>query len=184
MADHADIIDCEIWKPVLHWEGLYEVSDLGNVRSLDRIIYRKNGVPMRHRGKALRPTLNEGRGGRLSVHLRDGNRAERREVHVLVCQSFHGPKPSEGMVAAHWDGDASNNKETNIRWATQAENMADAMRHGTLWRGGSGRRPAHAKEVVNSVIADIRGGYSVSDVAMRRSVSLSTAYRLKRLVRY
>lgn len=51
-------------------------------------------------------------------------------VHALVCEAFHGPKPCSLHETAHWDGDRTNNRQENLRWATKVENGADAKRHG------------------------------------------------------
>jgi predicted DNA-binding protein (UPF0251 family) len=54
-----------------------------------------------------------------------------RRVHRLVCEAFHGPPPP-GTECAHGDGDALNNDADNLRWALHADNIADAIRHGTF----------------------------------------------------
>lgn len=56
-------------------------------------------------------------------------------VHVILCEIFHGPRPSQSHQVAHWDGVRSNNRATNLRWATARENSADKFRHGTVLRG-------------------------------------------------
>lgn len=53
-------------------------------------------------------------------------------VHVLVCETFHGPKPTPKHEVAHGDGDPENNRADNLRWATHVENSADMKWHGTL----------------------------------------------------
>lgn len=63
----------------------------------------------------------------------DGKRLDRR-VHNLILLAFVGPRPS-GMVGCHRDGNRSNNRPNNLRWDTQASNIADKVRHGTAQRG-------------------------------------------------
>ena len=58
----------------------------------------------------------------------------RKSVHVVIAESFHGPRPN-GMLACHNDGDKSNNAPSNIRWATPKENMDDKIIHGTQFYG-------------------------------------------------
>lgn len=60
--------------------------------------------------------------------MRDG-KSRQVTVHVAVCEAFHGPRPT-GYVAAHADGNKRNNSANNLRWATQAENVQDAIMHG------------------------------------------------------
>ncbi|WP_208609489.1 HNH endonuclease signature motif containing protein [Streptomyces atriruber] len=55
-------------------------------------------------------------------------------AHFLVCVAFHGPRPTASHQVAHGDGDPTNNRPCNLRWATPAENSAGAVRHGTAGR--------------------------------------------------
>ncbi|WHP18827.1 NUMOD4 motif-containing HNH endonuclease [Cellulomonas sp. ES6] len=118
----------ERWLPVLGYEGLYEVSDLGRVRSMPREVQNGRGV-MVAGGRLLKPTVSERRGS-LIVSLSVHNRAESRLVHRLVLESFVGPRP-DGMEACHGDGDPGNNRLSNLRWDTHESNMDDQRRHGT-----------------------------------------------------
>jgi NUMOD4 motif-containing protein/HNH endonuclease len=125
----------EVWRPIPGYVGAYDVSNLGRVRSVDRVITRmtKRGpVPARLRGRVLR--TNRTRGGYLTVTL--GGRTV--YVHALVLSTFVGPRPA-GKQAAHWDGDRSNNRLGNLRWASPSENNLEKARHGTL-RQASCRR--------------------------------------------
>lgn len=180
MADSIHNDSVEIWKPVLGWEGLYEVSSEGRVRSLDRLIECKDGRLMRWRGKLLTPTVNRGRGGHLSVHFRDRGRGERREVQGVVCGAFHGPKPGPGLVAAHWDGNPANNRAGNLRWTTQKENMADARRHGTLATRSNGRPDAYSSETLAAAVSRFSSGGGIRDVMREYGVSQRTAYRFRK----
>lgn len=115
----------ERWLPVPGYEGLYEVSDRGRVRSLDRVVNHASG-PSRRKGVMLRSMLN---GGRQQVSLwRDGQR-KMRFTHHLVLEAFVGPRP-EGLECLHWDDDPANNRLENLRWGTSAENKHDAVRNG------------------------------------------------------
>lgn len=117
----------EKWLPVVGYEGLYEVSDHGRVRSLDRVIEYVDGRKCWRPGKMLSPSwAGSPRHPRLSVKIRDGNC---RTVHSLVLTAFVGPCP-DGMEGCHNDGDPANNRVTNLRWDTHTENMRDVLRHG------------------------------------------------------
>lgn len=110
----------EYWRPVKGFEGLYEVSSAGQVRSLPR--GRSAGCA------ALRPGAN--RRGHLHVTLSAGNVQTTRYVHKLVAEAFIGPCP-DGQEVRHWDGNPANNTVGNLRYGTRAENLLDAVRHGT-----------------------------------------------------
>ena len=121
----------ENWKPVVGYEGLYEVSDHGNVRSLDREVETSNqhgSFVRKYKGRALNPKANTN--GRLQVNLcRDGQMSWRL-VHRLVLEAFRGSCP-DGHECCHYDDDPTNNRLENLRWDTRSENILDRVRNGT-----------------------------------------------------
>jgi hypothetical protein len=121
----------EVWRPVVGYEGLYEVSDMGRVRSMDRWLLCRDGQLQWHRSKVLKP-LDNGKGYRgVSLsNLCESVKPIRLYVHSIVLESFIGPRPSDHQ-AAHGDGDRSNNRLSNLRWATVSDNNADKLDHGT-----------------------------------------------------
>lgn len=119
----------ERWLPVVGWEGLYEVSDQGRVRSLPREVNNRWGTTCRRSGRLLAPVARKD--GYLHVTLYDSGKQRHRPIHVLVLEAFVGPRP-DGHVACHWDGDRRNASLGNLRWDTPAANSADMIRHGTV----------------------------------------------------
>jgi len=124
----------ERWLPVVGYEGLYEVSDLGRVRSLVRYLRGGRGAPLRAYGGGILAQNPRG-GGYPGVSLSKDGKVVTRLVHILVCTAFYGPKPADKDVVAHNDGDPANPKASNLRWATHQENEADKIRHGTKLLG-------------------------------------------------
>ena len=118
----------EQWRPVVGYEGHYEVSDHGRVRSLDRIMERKDGVLHPYKGKVLRTTYNH-EGGHRTVQMSRGKGLRRFYVHRLVLEAFVGPCP-KGMVTCHLDDDPENNHLANLRWDTESANQYDKVRNG------------------------------------------------------
>lgn len=118
----------EIWLPVVGWEGYYEVSDQGRVRSLDRHILATNGRSRKQKGRILSPRAKTS--GHLQLCLRSGNRVETPSVHRVVALAFLGKCP-DGMECLHTDGNPSNNHVGNLSWGTRSENRYDMVRHGT-----------------------------------------------------
>lgn len=116
----------ENWLPVVGWEGLYEVSDHGQVRSLDRV------VAFGHQQRQVRGRILGGgrshNGVRFAV-LCNGPDQVQRSVHRLVLEAFVGPCP-EGMEGCHWDDDNDNNHLSNLRWDTHQANEQDKVRNG------------------------------------------------------
>ena len=125
----------EEWKPVVGYEGLYEVSSLGRVRRLDTVVEmppsrrHPDGWARTVRGGVLRPGGNA-RTPYLSVALCREGRQKTFGVHNLVCEAFHGPKPFPKAEVRHLDGEGANNVLDNLCWGTHSENVRDTIRHG------------------------------------------------------
>lgn len=115
----------EEWRWVVGYEGYYEVSSLGRVRSVPRIVRYRSGRVAKLRGRSL------GFDGSTypRVMLTDGERRAFRYIHHLVAESFHGVRP-DGMEVRHLDGDPTNNAAANLKWGTSSENNDDIVRHG------------------------------------------------------
>jgi len=110
------------WRDVPSYEGLYEVSDRGEVRSLRRM------------GKALtsgRPLrLAKSGNGYLRVTLSQGGKAQRFSIHRIVLTAFIGI-PNEHQEARHLNGCRTDNRLSNLAWGSRSENAQDRIRHGT-----------------------------------------------------
>lgn len=136
----------EVWRPVIGYEGKYEVSSFGRARSLMHR-HGRRATPI-----VLRPARNGSKAEHLMVSLCrtvDGVwQRKSRLVHVLVLEAFVGPRPGS-LFGLHRDGDAVNNYYENLYWGTQTDNMADARRHGTI---AEGERNGHAKLTVENVM--------------------------------
>jgi hypothetical protein len=133
------ILHLEQWRPVVGHPG-YEVSDLGRVRSLDRIVEAKGatGGPRRYKGQMLNPGPSNF--GHLSVVL---GRHKTRMVHTLVLEAFVGPRP-KGMDGCHGPGGTQDNRLENLRWDTRSNNILDGVRAGTWF---SAARVKHNKKM-------------------------------------
>ena len=143
----------EKWLPAVGYEGLYEVSSIGRVRSLDKLVYCKDGrAPRMHRGR-VRKLYTHPR-GHLIVTLcaSDGSR-KIAKVHRLVLEAFVGPNPP-GLECCHNNGDPSDNRVENLRWGTHRENMRDKIKHGTNWG-----RFAGVEQCVNGHVFDAENTY-------------------------
>lgn len=101
----------EEWRPVKHYEGMYSVSNLGRVRSEDRVITSKAGRKRSYKGQLLRYNTN-GR-GLLFVTLCWSGQPQSLLVHDLVARAFLGPRP-EGLVVKHGPGGKLDNRPENL----------------------------------------------------------------------
>lgn len=112
------------WRPIPEWEGFYEVSNDGQVRSLARFNRRGIAVPSR-----MRRTSKAQAGGYPTVSLCLDGAKFQRTVHRLVMLAFVGECPT-GLEVLHSDGDPENNRLSNLSYGTHAENNRDIVRHG------------------------------------------------------
>lgn len=122
----------EIWRTLPDWEGIYEVSDSGRVRSLDRITSRG-----RLRGRVLSPGISN---GYLTVCLSGDGRRRTAKVHTLVAETFLGPRPADRVVC-HGNGDKTDNRLANLRYDSPSENVRDVVRHGRHVQANKTRCP-------------------------------------------
>lgn len=116
----------EEWRAVPGYEGLYEVSDQGRVRSMPRRDRRGRAWP----GKTLSIGLTGPRRNYAAVTLSRDGAYRTRTIHTLVLLAFVGPRPGR-QEGCHRDGDTSNNRLKNLRWGTSGSNKLDAVAHGT-----------------------------------------------------
>lgn len=151
----------EKWKPAPGWEGIYKVSSLGRVVrvSTDRFLrpFERRGYPR--------------------VHLRDGERDQFVDVHLLVCRAFHGEPPSPEMQAAHRNGVRTDCRSANLQWKTPVENCADKVRHGTAPIGQKNPRakltPRKAKRLRDADPDEL------PKLAKRYGIAVATARKVK-----
>lgn len=113
----------EEWRPIDEFDG-YEVSNIGRVRSLPRIITLKNGRTERFNGGIVSITVNKKCFNRLYVSLRKtgDKKTYKRYVHRLVAQAFI-PNPNNYCEINHIDENPSNNSVSNLEWCTRKYNL-------------------------------------------------------------
>lgn len=159
----------EVWKSVVDSDA-YEVSSLGRIRSLSRVIVRKDGKRLPLAGKVLSPAANSG--GYMTAEIDEHSRS----IHRLVAESFIGPCPG-GMEVNHRDGVKANNVPSNLEYTTHSQNIQHAYANG-LKRGYCGESNSCAK-LTRAIVDEVRiryakGGISQNALGREYGVCQST----------
>lgn len=132
----------EIWKDIPSYEGYYQVSNIGNFRSLPRIVKYKSTGTRNYPGKPLLTETAKDNYQRI-VLMKDGKKI-RYQAHKLVALAFI-PNPENKPFINHIDGNKSNNKVENLEWCTASENMVHADKTGL--RDMSKHHPSNSKKI-------------------------------------
>lgn len=148
-------MNVEIWKDVVGYENLYQVSNAGRVRSVNRTILDANGKIVRYKGKELR--LRQ-KGGYSYALLCNGHEKAFR-VHRLVAFAFI-PTSDTTLQVNHINGDKLDNRVENLEWCTASENQKHSYKvlgkkKSRFWRGKSGAEHPLSKRIVNIVTGDV-----------------------------
>lgn len=118
------IIITEVWKDVKEYEGLYQVSNLGQIRSLDRYVIRKDGVRQFKKGKIIKPIENSD--GYYQLKLCKNGKSHTKRVHIIVAEHFL-EKPIDykntQYEVNHKDFNRKNNSFDNLEYLTHIENI-------------------------------------------------------------
>lgn len=141
----------EIWKDVFGYEGIYQVSNFGNVKSIDRIVTFINGKEVFFKGVYLKKSFD--RDGYIHLSLTKNRVSKNYFVHRLVAISFI-PNILNKPLVNHIDGNKSNNIVSNLEWSTLSENRQHAYRTG-LQRGAFGSKQTLSK-LTDEKVLEIR----------------------------
>lgn len=169
----------EEWRPVVGLVGLYEVSNLGRVRNVERTVWRRGGrgsdpdklYASKCRSKVR--TLYQTEDGYQQLKLTERGSIL---VHTLVLEALVGPCP-DGKEACHDDGNPGNNKLSNLRWDSPAGNAADRTRHG---RSARGENQGGAKLTAIDVVAIRASGARRCDLARQYGVTPENIGRIRK----
>jgi hypothetical protein len=177
------MIEQEEWRPVRGFEGLYEASSLGRIRSLARTVAvngDKNRAHTRTYSASIRkPHLRKS--GYLDVSLWSEGRQHNRYLHVWICEAFHGERPA-GLEVAHNDGNSLNCSARNLRWDTPKSNTADKWAHGTMLAGAT--HPL--AKLTDEMVREIRStkGATHKQIAAKFGISCSQVSRIRKRARW
>lgn len=140
----------EVWKDIEGYEGLYQISNLGRVRSLDRKIEYSNGHIVLHKGKMLKPFPDKGR-EYLNVNLNKNGKNTKFRINRLVALAFISNEEHKSQVN-HKDENKQNNRVDNLEWVTPKENSNWGTR--SLRSGLSRRKAIWGYNIINGSIIE------------------------------
>lgn len=158
------------WKPIPGFEGFYEITATGRVRSVDRSFVNKHGQFRHFPSKELHPTCTT---GYAKVVLTKNGQKKTTCVHQLVMLTFRGPTP-KGLNICHNDSDGTNSRLDNLRFDTPTGNSLDRRLHGTHIEGEQHKRAKLTNAKVLRIRKMIARGYDRREVAASFGVAYTT----------
>ena len=152
----------EEWRDIPEYDGRYQISNYGRVRSIPYVRYQQSkhpGVMMykHHPGKIMTPTGNGN--GYLIIGLRNGKHRKNYYIHRLVAEAFI-PNPDGLKEVNHIDYNKGNNIVTNLEWVSRKENLD--WSHGRGWHTRSEQSTARLTNIGMRYISIRNGKYRVS----------------------
>ncbi len=160
-------LDGEIWKPVVGYEGIYEVSNVGRIKSLQRIVHHDKCKTKYCSERIMRFDVNYGYN---IVSIRINKKYKRVRVHRMVAEAFI-PNPEEKPCVNHINGIKTDNRVENLEWCTDKENMEHAAANQLTSKGQSHYKAKLTDEQVVSIFKRVKGGEQGAEVAREFKVS-------------
>ena len=161
----------EVWKDITGYEGYYQVSNSGNVKSLDRVVKHRTSGFLTLKGKLLKPRKSTQ--DRKYVDLNKNKKAKRFYIHTLVAQTFIGERP-KGYDICHINGNNQDNRLENLRYDTKGQNQIDIYRQG----GKHGLGKLSIEQVLEIRQLYATGEYTHFELAKKFNVSQNTTQRV------
>ena len=165
----------EVWKDIPGYEGEYQVSDIGRVRSISRYVNSSYGRQRKIRGGVLSPFVGDAE-GHLVVRL-NGHKRAKPYIHRLVMLAFIGEPETQRTVVRHLNGDPSDNRLENLAYGTQSDNNIDIYRQGKVFKKLSAEDVMEIRKKADS-------GVSSRQIALEYGVSKTQINRIRKKTRF
>lgn len=159
-----------VWIDIKNYEGIYQINEYGDVKSLSRIIDNNGGGQLLSERILIPGLIGK---GYLKVDLRKNNETQRHYVHVLVAQHLID-NPLNLPTVNHKDGIKINNYYKNLEWATYSENNNHAYNTGLKDRGEDFYNAKLTEEDIIEIIINGKGSNTYQDIADMYGVTRAT----------
>ena len=160
----------EIWKDIKGYEGLYQISNFGRVKSVARFRKGKNGVPTYCRERIIKSRTNP-KTGYVEICLSKEDNKKLFLVHRLVAETFI-PNPGNLPQVNHINEVKSDNRVENLEWVTNAENIEHAIKTGL-----QDNTSAKMNKLGGQIRTAFERGYVIKDIAEKNGISEKTIRR-------
>jgi len=162
----------EIWKDINGYEGLYQISNLGRVKSLNKL----KGKNTKTKEIIMNPSINKK--GYKCIVLCKNSKQKHFRVHRLVAQSFI-PNSENKKIVNHIDCNKINNHESNLEWVTHKENEIHAKANGLKPHGESHGRAKLTKQDIYKIKQLIKNNFKLKSIAFLFEISITHVSRIK-----
>ena len=160
----------ETWKDIPEFSGSYQVSNMGRVRSVDRVVIYKDGREYKYKGEVLNPYVDNLGYKQVKLYNVNGNKAKR--VHRLVLETFKPHVNMGNLEVNHIDGIKLNNHLTNLEWVTRLGNISHAYDMGLMInKGERGHNAKLSNTDVLEILERLDTGESQREIALDYGVS-------------